>query len=188
MSVSLPLVKSPPSKRWPEQKFLTLGAPKIGKSAFWAEGEKTLFLELEPGLNHLSVMKVSVRSWEEFTEVLGELYKAQQAGKFPYDTLVIDTLDRMIDLANEYVIDRAKEKYKSDIAEKIESIGDIPNGAGGVQATNLIRITPEKLKVFPWAGSLNGQSKQEKPKGGNKEFSHAPINNGGQMGTGLLGW
>lgn len=188
MSVILPSVKSPPSKHWSEQKFLTLGAPKIGKSAFWAEGDKTLFLELEPGLNHLAVMKVSVRSWEELTEVLGELYKAHQAGKFLYDTMVIDTLDRLIDLANEYVIDRAKEKYKSDIAEKIESIGDIPNGAGWFQATNLVRITLDKLKVFPCAISLIGHTKQEKLKEGTREYTHATINIGGQMGTGLLGW
>ena len=164
MSVSLPTVKSLPSKLWEIQKFLTLGMPKIGKSAFWAEGDHTLFLEFEAGLNHLNCMRLPIRSWEEFTEVLGELYKAQQAGKFPYDTLVIDTLDRMIDLANEYVIDRAKEKYKSDIAEKIESIGDIPNGAGWFQATNLIRITLEKLKE------------------GTREYTHATINIGGQMG------
>ena len=188
MSIALPTVKSPPSKRWQDQKFITLGQAKIGKSDFWSQGDRTLFLEFEPGLNHLTCMRLPIRSWEEFTEVLGELYKAYQANKFPYDTLVIDTLDRMLDLGNEYIVDRAKEKYKADVADKIETIGDIPNGAGWYNATSLIRITLSKMKAFPAALVLIGHTKQEKLKDGTREYTKQTINIGGQMGAVLLGW
>lgn len=187
MAVVLPTTKIGPSKRWGDQIFLTLGQAKIGKSDFWSQGEHTLFFEFEPGLNHLTVMRVPIRSWTEFIEVLGELYKLQQKGAFPYDTLVVDTLDRMIDLANEEIIDLAKAKYSSSVAGKIETIGDIPNGAGWFSATSLVRITLSKLKAFPAALSLIGHTKLEKMKDGTREYTKSTINIGGQMGAVLLG-
>mgnify|MGYP001581901621 FL=1 len=83
MSVSLPTIRTGPSRAWKDQKFLTLGQAKIGKSDFWSQGERTLFLEFEAGLNHLTCFRLPCRSWEEFTEVLGELYRAHQKGVFP---------------------------------------------------------------------------------------------------------
>ena len=188
MPIVLPTVARAPSKRWVDQKFLTIGAGKIGKSDFWSQGERTLFLECEAGLNHLSCMSVPCRSWDDLTEVLGELYKANQAGKFQYDTLVVDTVDRFIDMANEYVIERAKDKFSSNVADKIETVGDIPNGAGWYNATNLVRITLEKMKMFPVALVLIGHVKTEKLKEGTREYKHDTTNIGGQMGSGLLHW
>ena len=188
MAIVLPTAKAAPSKRWHDQTFLTLGQGKIGKSDFWSQGDKTLFFEFEPGLNHLSVMKVSIRCWEDFTEALAECYKLLKAGSFPYDTFVLDTADRFIDCANEYVIGRAKEKYKSDMADKIESVGDIPNGAGWYQATTLVRITLNKLKMFPVALVLIGHTKSEKKKDATREYDHETVNIGGQMGGQLLHW
>ena len=186
--LTLPTVKTGPSKKWSEQKFLTIGQGKLGKSHFWSMGDKTLFLEFEAGLNHLECLRVPVRSWEEFVEVLNALYKAHQAGQFPYDTLVVDTLDRMIDLGNEYVIDRAREKYEKSVGSKIETIGDIPNGAGWFNASNLIRITLDKMKAFPAALVLIGHTKLDRLKDGTREYTKATINIGGQMGTGLIHW
>lgn len=187
MSVVLPTERGAPSKRWLDQKFLNIGPGKIGKSDFWSRGERTLFFEFEAGLNHLSVMKVPCRSWEDFTEVCGELYRTNQAGKFPYDTLVVDTGDKFIARANEYVIDRAKEFYKS-MADKIESIGDVPNGKGWYMATELISGTLDKLKTFPAAIVLICHTKTEKKKDGTREYDHDTVNIGGQMGTSLLHW
>ena len=102
--------------------------------------------------------------------------------------MVIDTLDRLVDLANAYVIDRAKEKYSGAIAEKIETIGDIPNGAGWYNATSLVRITLDKLKLFPAALVLIGHTKLERLKDGAREYTKSTINIGGQMGAVLLGW
>ena len=188
MAIVLPTVKTVPTTSWERQTFLTLGPGKVGKSDFWSQGDKTLFLEFEAGLNHLTCYRIPVRAWEEFIEVLGELYKAQKAGSFPYDTLVIDTVDRMIDLANEYVIERAKEKFKADIASKNETIGDITNGAGWYQATNIVRITLEKMRQFPAALVLIGHTKVDRRKEGVREYNKETINIGGQAGTSLLHW
>ena len=184
--ITLPTERTGPSTKWEDQTFLTLGQGKIGKSDFWSQGEKTLFLECEAGLNHLTCMKVPCRDWEDITDTLGQLYVLHQKGSFPYDTVVIDTVDRFIDLATAYVIDRAKEKYKD--ASKIETIGDIPNGAGLYQATNLVRITLEKMRQFPCALVLIGHIKAEKLKDGPREYNKQTINIGGQMGAILLHW
>lgn len=188
MSIVLPTEKRGPSKRWQDQKFLNLGTGKIGKSDFWSRGERTFFFEFEPGLGHLKMMSLPCPAWENFTEVCAELYRAQQAGKFPYDTLVIDTGDKFIARANDYVIERAKEKYKSDVADKITGVGDIPNGAGWYQATNLVSLTLDKLKQFPAALVLICHVKTEKLKDGPREYNHDTINIGGQLGASLIHW
>lgn len=188
MAIVLPTEQRGPSKRWQDQKFLNIGAGKVGKSDFWSHGQHTFFFEFEPGLNHLSVMSLPCRSWDDFTEVCAELYRANAAKKFPYDTLVIDTGDKFIDRANDYVIERAKEKYKADVADKINSVGDIPNGAGWFQAKELVSLTLDKLVQFPAALVVICHVKTEKLKDGTREYNHDTINIGGQVGTSLLHW
>ena len=90
----LPTQKTGEDKSWCEQKFLMIGPPKIGKSKFWSYGDKTLYLQTEAGLGHLDVMKFAVNRWADFMTVGSALAKAKD--NFPYDAIVIDTLDNMI--------------------------------------------------------------------------------------------
>ena len=45
----LPTERSGVDKRWTSQKIGMIGQAGIGKSEFWAQGEKTLFIQTEAG-------------------------------------------------------------------------------------------------------------------------------------------
>lgn len=184
--IILPTKKAKPTNRWIDQKFLMIGPGKIGKSDFWSKGEKTFFYEFETGLNHLSVMKLPIRSWDEFSAVSGELYLAAKEGKFPYDTLVVDTVDVMVDRAAEEVVDKAKGFFKK---VEIQTIGDIPEGKGWYEQRKLVAMALRKLEEFPAAVVLIGHVKAKEltaPDGG--KFTKDTISIGGQVGGDLVHW
>lgn len=164
---------------------MCIGPGGIGKSEFWAQGEKTLFVECEPGLNFLEVMKVPVRNWDDFINLGTALHQAQAAGNFPYDTIVIDTVDKWIDRANEEVIARGKAKFPKN---EISTIGDLPNGTGWFWATDLIDTYLDKLTKFPCAVVLIGHAENKKIKEPTGDYDKATVTIGGKMGTGLLHW
>ena len=103
--IVLPTQRSEVDDHWFSQKTGVIGPPGIGKSEFFSHGDKTLYIQTEAGLNHLRVMKVPVRSWDDFREVYTQLL---QASPFPYDTIVIDTIDKFVDLANQEAMERGR--------------------------------------------------------------------------------
>jgi hypothetical protein len=58
----LPSERRKADNSWTAQKFLMLGQGGVGKSHFWSCGDRTLFLQTEAGLNHLSVEAVPLHS------------------------------------------------------------------------------------------------------------------------------
>lgn len=186
--VRLPSKPEEPSRKWTDQKFLMIGQGKIGKSDFWSHGEKTLFLECEPGLNHLRCMRMPCRGWKDVQKVGALLYQAREAGNFPYDTLVIDTGDRFVDFGNEEIIERAKAKYKEDIADKINSIGDIPNGSGWYWSTELVKNALGKFDSLPCATVVIAHVQQKEVKDPTRTYHKDTLSIGGQTGTSILYW
>ena len=184
MTLVLPTQPTAASNKWVEQKFLMLGDGGIGKSEFWAQGKRTLFVETEPGLNHLDVMRLPARSWDEFLEIGGALLKAQP---FPYDTLVIDTVDRWVMLIHEEVISRAKQKFRK-AADEINSIGDIPNGTGWFWASQLVEQYLQKLENLPCAVALVGHVNDKLIEEPTRKYNKRTVSIGGQMGLKLLHW
>ena len=77
MAITLPKEKSKVENKWIDQKIGMIGSAGIGKSEFWSHGDKTLYIQTEAGLNHLSVMKVPVRSWGDFKELFTFMVKAK---------------------------------------------------------------------------------------------------------------
>jgi hypothetical protein len=112
-------------------------------SEFWSHGDKTLYIQCEPGLNHLSVMKLVCNSWDDFGDIYSELVKAEP---FPYDTIVVDTVDRLVDYANDKTVEMGREKFK---AATIYTVGDIPNGAGWYWTKERINNALGKLNSLP---------------------------------------
>lgn len=165
-----------------------LGPGKIGKSDFWSRGEKTLFLECEPGLNHLEVMSLQCRGWSDIQQAGGLLYKAWEKGGLLYDTLVIDTADRFVAYANEEIITRAKEKYKEEVASKINSIGDIPNGSGWYWSTELVTNALRKFTDLPLAVVLIAHVERKTVEEPTRKYTRETISIGGQTGTNILHW
>jgi hypothetical protein len=180
----LPNTKTEVANNWVDQKILMLGPGGIGKSHFWSCGDKTLFLQCEAGLSHLSVMKVVIQSWDDFLEAGAALVEASK-GEFPYDTIVIDTVDRWVNLANEQVINLGRQKFKNI---EINSVGDLPNGQGWFMATNLVMTYLAKLEALPAATVLIGHHNLKTIKESTREYCKNTISIGGQTGTQLLHW
>lgn len=184
--VVLPTTKSEIDKRWVSQKIVVLGSPKIGKSSFFSFGDKTLYIQTEQGLNHLSVMKLPVRSWDEFKNVYSALLKAKNDGKFPYDTIVIDTIDSLVDLANEDVVERGRQKFKS---ADINVVGDIPNGAGWMWSTENINLALSKLETLGACIVLIGHLDRKEIKQPNNVSMHLQtISIGGKTGRAIMAY
>ena len=184
----LPTTPSLPTKRWEEQRILMIGQAGVGKSSFFANDPEALFIDTEGNLSHLAVKKVACRSWEDFRAIYEALYAKAAEGTFPYKTLVIDTADRWLALAEEEVISRAKEKYNPTVAAKIFTIGDVPEGAGWSQTTKLVMMALDKLDQFPAAIVLVAHVKQVKVEEPTQKYDKETISLWGGVGSSILGW
>lgn len=185
MPIQLPTTKSEVDSRFSSQKIAMLGQPKIGKSEFFSAG-KVLFLQTEAGLNHLRCMKVPIQSWEVFREAVGALINAsQKKEEFPYEMVLIDTIDRLVDLGNEEVVEKQRQFFKS---VEINHISDIPNGKGWSLAQQLIENALTKLEELPCAVGFIGHLDIKEVKLPTSVVHKQTISIGGKMGGMLLAW
>jgi len=126
------------------------------------------------------------RSWDEWRDIYSALLQAQREGKFPYETIVIDTIDKFIDLSNTEVIERGRNKFKG---AEIFTIGDIPNGAGWAWATDNIELALSKLEDLPAAICYIGHlDRKEIKKPNNTSIHLQTISIGGKTGRALVAW
>jgi len=143
----LPASKSEVNSKLSDQIILLYGRPKIGKSTFCANFPDALFIATEPGLNHLSVFKVSVNNWEKFLAVCKEIAE----GKHQFKTIIIDTIDNLVMYCNEYICQQ----------NDIDHISDMPMGKGWAKATAELTRVINKLSMLGIGLILVGHSKQE---------------------------
>ena len=187
MSIKLPTEKSTIDLLFKDQKIGIIGSAGIGKSSFFAEDSNALFIEAEAGLNFLKVFKVPARCWEDLREIYAELKTLEQSGKFPYSIIVVDTIDRIVDFAEEEIVKRAKEFYKT-MSNEINTIGDVPNGAGWAKQKDLVMGFLNKLEELPCAIAYIGHLQTKEIKEGVQKYNKDTINIGGKLGLELLAW
>lgn len=130
-----------------DQIMLIYGRPKIGKSTFCSNLDKALFLATEAGLNHLKVAKVNLTSWDMFLDVCKEL----KDGDDRYDTIIIDTVDNLVDLCADYI------NAKNEISHPSE----LGYGKGWSDITKELKRVLTKLVAMPYGLIMIGHSKQE---------------------------
>lgn len=185
--MQLPIEKTKPDLRFSVQKIGIIGQSGIGKSAFLAQEDKALFLETEAGLNFLEVYKVPIRTWNDLRDVYASLKEAQSKGNFPYTMIVIDTIDRLVDLAEEEIVSKAKDFYKN-IADQINGIGDIPNGAGWSKTRELIMNFFNKIEQFDCAIAFVGHLSTKRIEEGVRKYDKNTISLWSSMGNDILAW
>jgi hypothetical protein len=183
--ITLPTTKTEINKDFKSQRFGMLGLAGIGKSEFWAQDDNALFLNTEGGLNAFKVFEIPIRSWDDLREAYMALRKANEDGKFPYSVIVIDTLDRLIDYAQEEVISRAKDFYKK---VEINTIGDIPNGSGWYKQKEMVMNFLTKLEALPCAVAYIAHLDIKRIKEITAEYDKATISIGGSLGDDILAW
>lgn len=180
----LPTVRSEVDKRWISQKFGMIGPPGIGKSKFWSFCNG-LYIQTESGLNHLRVMRQPCKSWEDFKDIYSALMNLATKGVFPYDTIIIDTIDKFVDLAQAEAIERGRTKFKN---VDINTVGDIPNGAGWAWSQDLVENALSKLDDLPCAVVYVGHLESKEIKEPTRSIHKQTISIGGKMGGMLTAW
>jgi hypothetical protein len=183
--MDLPLKSCGIDKRFCKQKICLLGAPGIGKSSFLAQEEGAFFFDLEGGLNFLDVKKLPIRTWEELREVFSLLKKAKELGKFPYTMLVIDPVDRLIDIAEEHTILKAQEFYKKI---NVETIADIPEGKGWDTRRRMVSNFLDELCKFDCAVAYVSHLEIKRIEEETRKYDKTTISIGGKVGGDLLGF
>ncbi len=111
MTLTLPTAKTKPTTEISKQSILLYGIPKLGKSSFASYFPHAMFLECEPGLNHLEVFKVPTYTWEAFLEACKLIAK----GDHQFKTIVIDTVDNAFKMCSDYICAKHGIEYEGDM-------------------------------------------------------------------------
>lgn len=188
-SLGLNLKPQEITKDFKKQKFITLGASKSGKTSFWAAlGEKAFFFRTEAGHNHVKTVGADCKDWKDIETWKTKLIQASVAGIFPFEAVIVDTGDRLIDYITEDVLNWARNKYpKSDIT----GIGDIPEGNGWFMLKQKVNMFLKQLEDLPCATVLvfhTAQDTRNEETDTKKTYKKDTINVGGKAGTAILAW
>ena len=185
MATILPQQKSKRNLAFSAQKFGIIGASGIGKSNFFAQDPKAFFIEAEAGLNFEEVFKLPARSWEDLRSIYASLKEAEAKGNFPYSIIVLDTIDRIVDLAENEIIAKAQEFYKR---VTINTIGDIPEGGGWRKTRDLVMNFMNKLEELPCATAYIGHLATKRIEEGMKKYDKHTISLWKGVGSDILAW
>lgn len=169
------------------QKIGMLGQSGIGKSDFFAQEDKAFFIEAEAGLNFISCYKMPARTWNDLREIYGVLKEAETSGKFPYTIIVIDTIDKIVDLAEDEIVKRGKEFY-TKIANEINTISDLPNGAGWNKTRELVMNFMSKLEQLPCAVAFISHLSIKRIEDGVRKYDKSTISLWTGIGNDMLAW
>lgn len=92
---------------------------KTGKTTTATKFPKNLLLASEKGYNALAgVMAQPINKWTDLLKVTKQLQKDQ--AKEMYETVILDTVDNLYDMCEQFILDR----------EDVSKVGDIPYGQG----------------------------------------------------------
>ena len=83
------------------------GNPGLGKSTFASGSPNPIFIDPRDRTKHLNVERLTPKTWEEYIQMV------QWAVKQPYETIVLDEMNFVDELAKEYVWRKYYAKYPS---------------------------------------------------------------------------
>lgn len=188
-SLGFNMTPQEPSKLWIKQKFILIGAGKSGKTKFLScAGDKAFWFRTEAGHNHVKTIGADIFDLKEFDKWKTKLFQAKTGGIFPFETIVIDTCDRLMDYIADDIVEKARNKFTKT---EINGIGDIPEGQGWYALKTSINLLLRQFEELPAAVFLVfhvGKDVLNEEGDTKKTFVKETINIGGKAGTALLGW
>jgi hypothetical protein len=98
-TMQLPTKASVPPTRFSDYSMLIYGRKKIGKTTLCAQLPNPYFISTEPGTKALRVRSSNVTSYQDISALMDQLEAKFAGGEKYCDTLVIDTVDLVYDLA-----------------------------------------------------------------------------------------
>lgn len=146
----LPKERSPAVRVSPH--LLTIYGPQKSGKSFWTTRlPNALTLDFEGGTETHEAMSVQIKSLSDLTNVANALMEEKKKD-FTYDFLIIDTLDRFIELLEIRLVrefnarqDFLQEQNPDKIYQKVQSISEIEYGKG----YDLVRLEVRKwIKFF----------------------------------------
>lgn len=183
------------SKKWRDQTFCVLGAPKVGKSELFSMGDGSVFLDIEGNLSHLNVTRFPkdrpFKDYDELEETVDNLVAMKQGGKLPssIDAFVLDTATRFTQLCSEKALEILNRKHPNKDWETLEevSLGGDKGSPGWSLRTNLADSILGKLKQLGCAIVIIAHTTHKKVKNDlGAEVDKSTIDIGGQLGTSYL--
>jgi GTPase SAR1 family protein len=103
-------------KRTMPKIMILYGPPKVGKSTFVSKLDKALILDSEEGHMALNSVYLNINSTTDVDEVVNAIIKkgTELKGQYPYDFIVLDTIDQL----EKYAENSATKKYKTSTKGK----------------------------------------------------------------------
>ena len=191
-SLGFNMTPQEPSKLWTKQKFITIGASKSGKTKFWScAGDKAFWFRTEAGHNHVKTIGADIRDLKDFEIWKTKLFQAKNAGLMVFDTINIDTGDRLVDSITEDIIEKARQKYIKNINLDINGIGDIPEGQGWYALKTAVNLHLKQLEDLNCAINIIfhvGTDVLNEEGDSRKSYKRETINIGGKAGIAILAW
>lgn len=100
----LPTEKNVPTRNIAKLRTLIYGPPKIGKSTLATRNPKCIVFDTDnKGTGFLDCFRVTISSWIELKQYLGDLKVERDSGNNRFDTVVIDTVDMAYQLCRQHV-------------------------------------------------------------------------------------
>lgn len=85
-------------------KVVLYGAEGVGKSSLCASIKpRPLLLDTEKGSRHIEVDRVDVKDWRDLKQIYMEVLSLKKRNELPYQTIVIDSIERLEEMLIEYV-------------------------------------------------------------------------------------
>lgn len=102
------------------------GVGGVGKTTQASQASpKTIVIDAEKGSHWLPVDRIDVSNWVQFRTAIKQLGESEHE----YDTIVLDSWDRICEMLDNHVVSEAKKTNSY-----IKAIGDFESGKGYVQA------------------------------------------------------
>lgn len=126
------------------ERILIYGVPGVGKSTFAAAMPDAIFLDAEGGTSRLDVARFPrPESWADVLAALEEL----RAQPHEFRTVVLDTLDAIVALAEREVCGKARVDHIDDVG------GGFGKGASAVR--DLLRTMLARLEALYYGRGMN---------------------------------
>lgn len=143
MIIELPKKPTLDGARLSQLKWMIYGSPGIGKSTFFSKmidgDRKPLFLNTDPGLRFLNVMKLPILSWGQFVNAVDTLVQNPSP---LYSVVVLDTVDVLFRMCRKFVCDR----------EGINHVSELEWGKGGDMVRDQFDLQIAKLALLDQYG------------------------------------
>lgn len=145
--MSIQIEKTQVSNGLANQTILLYGMAKVGKTTTANQFPKALFLATEAGHSHLECDRINCNSWNKFLEACALVAK----GEHEYQTIIIDTIDNLVDYCTESVCKENGISYPSELAM----------GRGWALVTSELKRAMMKLASLPYTLVMISHSTRE---------------------------